>query len=243
MVAYETSAVLDAVDQHTLQILGLCALALVGNYIFWIENLRLGFRNQTYSMPVGCLLFFLPHDATFVAMYSHWFHDIDHWFPKLWWFGLCVTVGMELTFLFMLLKYGRKELAPTASQKMFSAIILLGLILCTVAWLVVKSTMNDELFLIIFGVTIFWCAPFNLGLMMRRQSSVGQSQLAWFGYLLMPLFYWPATLMLSPGFHSPLWLALGIATVVGGIVNLACIRSLQRGLIHPALFRINPEIS
>jgi hypothetical protein len=224
---YETRAVLQTVDQHALPIMALCMLALVGNYIYWIENLRLGFRHKIYSMPVGCLLFFLPHDATFVALYWHWFHDINHWFPKLWWAGLCVTVCMELVFLTMLLKYGRKELAPRASQSLFSGIILLGLILCSIAWLVVKSTMDDELFLVIFGVTLFWCAPFNFGLMALRQSAVGQSQLAWLGFLMMPIFYYPATMMLSPGFHSPLWIAFGVATVVGGLVNLAYIRSLQ----------------
>lgn len=224
---YQTQAVLQAVDQHTLPILELCALALIGNYILWIENLRLGFRHKTYSMPVGCLLFFLPHDATFVAMYSHWFHDIGHWFPKLWWFGLCITVCMELAFLVMLLKYGRKELAPRASQAMFTGFVLLGLACCSIAWLVVKSVMDDELFLIIFGVTVFWCTPFNIALMARRQSAVGQSQLAWLGFLMMPIFYWPATMLISPGFCNPLWIALGLATVVGGIVNLAYVRSFK----------------
>jgi hypothetical protein len=207
--------------------MALCALALMGNYILWIENLRLGFRDKTYSMPVGCLFFFLPHDVTFIAMYAHWFHDIDHWFPKLWWYGLCVTVCMEFTFLVMLLKYGRKELAPRVSQTMFASIVLLGLGLCAIAWLVVKSVMDDDLFLVIFGVTVFWCAPFNMALMARRQSAVGQSQLAWLGFQMMPIFYYPATMMLSPGFRNPLWIALGIATVIGGIVNLVYLRLLN----------------
>jgi len=217
---YQTSDVLRMVDEHTVPVLCLCALALVGNYIFWIENLRLGFRHKTYSMPIGCLLFFLPHDATFVAMYNHWFHDIHHWFPELWWFGLCVTVCMELAFLVMLLKYGRAEVAPRASQAVFTGMVLLGLGLCTIVWLVVKSVMEDELFLVIFGVTIFWCAPFNLALMARRNSSVGQSRLAWSGFLMMPLFYYPATFILSPGFRSPLWIALGAATIIGGVMNM-----------------------
>lgn len=224
---YDTQAVLQTVDAQWPLVLPLCALALIGNYIYWIENLRLGFRDRIYSMPVGCLLFFLPHDATFIAMYAHWFHELDHWFPKLWWYGLCVTVGMELTFLVLLLKYGRKELAPKASQRTFAALVVLGLALCSIAWLVVKSAMADELFLIIFGITIFWCAPFNLALMAQRQSAVGQSQLAWLGFLMMPVFYYPATLLLSPGFQSPLWLALGAATVIGGLVNLVYLRALN----------------
>ena len=232
---YQTHDVLLAVDRNMLVVLMLSGLALVGNYIYWIENLRLGFRDRRYSMPVGCLLFFLPHDATFVAMHSHWFDDIGHWFPKLWWYGLCVTVMMELTFLILLLRHGRKELAPETTQARFAAIILLGLALATVAWLTVKSVMNDELFLVIFGVTIFWCTPFNFALMAQRKSAVGQSVLAWVGFLMMPLFYWPATWLLSDGFHSLQWNALGMATVVGGTANLAYVRFLNRQNCAPGI--------
>jgi hypothetical protein len=205
----------------------LCAGALSGNYIYWFENLRLGFRDQRYSMPVGSLFFFLPHDATFVALRQHWFNGLHHWFPELWWAGLCVTVLLELVFLVMLLMFGRAELAPRLSQSQFTALILLGLALSTIAWLTVKSTMQDELFLIIFGVTIFWCAPFNFGLMAQRRSAVGHSRLAWTGYLLMPGFYWPATWLLAPCFHTALWNALGLAAIAGGIANLLFIRALQ----------------
>lgn len=225
---YQTSDVLHMVDAHTVPVMLLCGMALVGNYIFWIENLRLGFRHKTYSMPIGCLLFFLPHDGTFVVMYHHWFYDIHHWFPELWWCGLCVTVGMELTFLVMLLKYGRAEVAPNASQAMFTCMVLLGLALCTIVWLVLKSVMDDDLFLVIFGITIFWCAPFNLALMARRQATVGQSRLAWIGFLMMPVFYWPATFILSPGFRSPLWIALGVATIIAGLLNLVYIHDLDQ---------------
>jgi hypothetical protein len=135
---------------------------------------------------------------------------------------------MELAFLVMILQYGRAEIAPQASQTMFAAMVLLGLALCTVVWLAVKSVMEDDLFLIIFGVTIFWCAPFNLALMNRRNATIGQSQLAWTGYLMMPVFYYPATFILSPGFRTPLWAALGAVTIIGGVMNLIYLRYLNR---------------
>jgi hypothetical protein len=68
--------------------------------------------------------------------------------------------------------------------------------------------------------------------MARRQSAVGQSQRAWIGFLMMPLAYWPATLFLAPGFHTPLWLALGAATVTGGFANLTYIRHLTRNRLQ-----------
>ena len=33
----------------------LCAVALTGNYIYWIGNLREGFRHGVHTMPIGCL--------------------------------------------------------------------------------------------------------------------------------------------------------------------------------------------
>jgi hypothetical protein len=233
---YQTAAVLQAVDAHTVIVLALCGISLVGNYVYWIENLRLGFRDKRYSMPVGSLFFFLPHDGTYVAMYPHWFHHIHHWFPELWWCGLCVTVCMELAFLTMLLMFGRKELAPAASQGQFTALILFGLVLCCIAWLVVKSTMQDELFLTIFGVTIFWCAPFTFALMARRGDPVGQSTLSWCGYILMTAAYWPATWILAPGFHSVLWNALGVACLAGGVANLWLIRKLNARRAVPGAY-------
>jgi hypothetical protein len=225
---YQTQALLAVVDQHTALVLSICGISLIGNYIYWIENLRLGFRDKRYSMPLGTLYLALPHDATFVLMYGHWFHGIHHWFPELWWGGLCVTVTMELTFLLMLLRYGRQELAPWATQGQFTGIILFGLALSAIAWLAVKSVMQDELFLVAFGFTIFWCVPFNFALMAARRSAVGQSTLAWCGFLLMPLAYWPATWILAPGFHCLAWNALGGACVAGGIANLLFVRALEK---------------
>jgi len=225
---YDTTAVLRQVDQHVVLVLVLCALALIGNYILWIENIRHGFRARVYSMPVPCLLFFLCHDLTFVASYHLWFHDIDHWFPKLWWFGLILTVMMELTFLGMFFKFGRKELASRVSQRAFVAATLVGLAFTAVGWAVIKSVMDDELFLVIFGFTVFWCGPWYFALTWRRGHAAGQTVLGWVGYLMMPLFYWPATMILSEVFRSVTWIALGIAAFLGGVINLGFVHHLNR---------------
>jgi hypothetical protein len=227
MHPYNTDLVLHEVDNQAVVILLLCALALIGNYIMWIENLRHGFRGKIYTMPVPCVLFFLSHDATFVASYHVWFSDIDHWFPRLWWFGLILTVIMELAFLVMFLKFGRKELAPQLTRAAFVAATFFGLVITTIAWLVIKSVMDDQLYLIVFGFTVFWCSPWYFALTWRRKSAAGQTVTAWLGYLMMPIFYWPATMILSDTFRSPLWIALGIATAIGGLINLSYVHHLK----------------
>lgn len=231
---YSTGEVLHNVDQHTGILIVLCALALVGNYLFWIENLRHGWRRETYTMPLPCIAFFLSHDLTFVASYDTWFHDIDHWFPKLWWFGLIASSLMEIAFLAMFLRFGRREIAPGLSQPVFVGATLVALAVTALAWLTIKSTMDDELYLTIFGFTVFWCGPWYLALTWRRQDPGGQTQLAWCAFLMMPIFYWPATMILSEDFRSVLWVGLGIATVLGGVANIACLRWLGgRSLEQP----------
>jgi len=225
---YDPQAVLNAVDNNLVPVISLCSIALIGNYIYWIQNLRVGFKHGVHTMPIGCLFFFLPHDVTYLLYFHKWFYEYTHWFPKLWWIGLCATVVMELIFLYMILMFARKELMPEISQKTFVIIVLSGLLTVTVAWLVIKSVMNDDLFLIIFGITIFWCGPFTFAMMTLRKSSIGQPMSAWLGYLLMPLCYWPALTMLDPYFISPLWLMLGVLTVGFGIANLCYIRVLEQ---------------
>lgn len=225
---YDADVLLAAVDANAVPVLSLCAVALVGNYIYWIQSLRAGWKHRVHTMPIGCVLFFLPHDATFVAYYGKWFVEYDHWFLKLWWCGLCVTVLMELAFLYLILKFARRALMPNVTDALFTAMILGGLAAVTVAWLVVKSSMNDEFFLIIFGITIFWCAPFTFGMMAVRNSAVGQLPSAWAGFLLMPLAYWPALFLLDEYFRSPLWLLLGAVTVAFGCVNIFYIGQLNR---------------
>jgi hypothetical protein len=228
MPSYQTQAVLHQVDHHTAVILILCAAALIGNYLFWIENLIAGFRRRTYTMPVPCILFFVCHDLTFVADYDRWFHQIDHWFVKLWWFGLIATSLMELAFLAQFLMYGRRELAPELSPRAFTIATLLAVAGTLIPWLVIHHAMRDPMFLTVFGFTVFWCAPFYLALQWRRRAHIGQSIRGWLAFLLMPLCYWPATWILSPGFHTVLWNALGVTIVIGALANIACIRYLDR---------------
>ena len=224
---YDTQTVLTSIDANVVPVLVLCALSLVGNYIYWIQNLLIGFKYKIHTMPIGCLFFFLSHDATYVAMYSKWFHEINHWFPKLFWFGLCLTVMMELAFFVMILKFARKEVMPEVSQRLFTLSMLGGLVAVFVAWMVVKITMDDELFLIIFGVTIFWCSPFTFAMMASRKSALGQPVSAWVGYLIMPLTYWPALAMLDPFFRSPLWVGFGCLIVLFGLINICYIVKLK----------------
>ncbi|HKY91492.1 MAG TPA: hypothetical protein VJM11_10655 [Nevskiaceae bacterium] len=209
---YDPAATLAMIDRHVVAVMGLCVVALVFNYVYFGEALRLGFRHRTYSVPATVTLLFLPHDLSYVAQWHKWFVEIDHWFCKLWWLGLVLTASIEGVFFYQLLRYGREEILPMLTQAQYVAAMFVALAVAAIAWLTVKQAIDDELYLFSFGWTLFWGAPLCVSMMVRRGSSRGQSRLMWISYMLMALFYWAAVSFVDPYFRSPGWLAiLGLA--------------------------------
>lgn len=224
---YDPAAVLAAVDRHAVPVLLIAGLALVGNAVYYFEALRLAFRERRYAMPLCGLYFFIPHDMHFVLLWEKWFVEYDHWFLKLFWAALVLTAASAWVFLFQFLRYGQREWAPQLSRTSFISLVLGGLVLSTGVWLAVKDAIGDELFLFAFGLTAFWCAPFGMGLMLRRGNRAAQSVPMWIGYTAIPVFYWlAAALYLGPYFQSPAWLAMGVAATLWGLANIALMRRL-----------------
>lgn len=214
---YDPIASLQSIDQHLVPIIGLCVVALIFNYAYFGEALRLGFRHRTYSVPASVTLLFLPHDLSYLLQFNKWFVEYDHWFPKLWWVGLLFTASIEGLFFYQLLRYGREEILPQLSQKAYVAVMFLALGAVALAWITVKQMLNDELYLFSFGWTLFFGAPLAISMMVRRNSTRGQSRWMWISYMLMAVFYWGATAFIDPHFRSAGWLAvlalaLGFAT-------------------------------
>lgn len=226
---YDPVAVLAAIDAHPAPMLLLCAAALLGNAIYYVDSLRLGFRHRVHTMPLAGLYFFIPHDMSYVLMWHKWFVEYDHWFLKLFWIGLVMTSGAAWMFLWQVLRYGHRELLPQVSRPVFVMLVLGGLVLSTGVWIATKAVLVDELYLFAFGLTAFWCAPFGMSLMLKRGSRVGQSQLMWLGFTAIPVFYWlAAALYLPPFFRSPSWLALGAAATLWGLANVFLVSRLPR---------------
>lgn len=218
---YDAVAVLAAVDRNAVPVLLIAGLALVGNAVYYIEALRLARRERRYAMPLCGLYFFIPHDMHYVLLWEKWFVEYDHWFLKLFWIALVFTALSAWVFLFQFLRYGQREWMPQVSRASFVTWVLGGLALSSCVWIAVKGVIADELFLFAFGLTAFWCAPFGMGLMLRRGNRAAQSVPMWLGYTAIPVFYWlAAALYLGPYFQSPAWLAMGVAASVWGMVNI-----------------------
>ena len=223
---YDPVASLQNIDQHVVPVIGLCVIALIFNYAYFGEALRLGFRHRTYSVPASVTLLFLPHDLSYLLQFNKWFVEYDHWFPKLWWVGLVFTSSIEAVFFYQLLRYGREEILPQLSQKAYVLVMFLALGATALAWLTVKQALNDELYLFSFGWTLFFGAPLAISMMVRRDSTRGQSRWMWISYMLMAIFYWAATSFIDPYFRSAGWLAVLMLALGFAAANLWVLRRM-----------------
>lgn len=223
---YEVSSTLANIDRNIPRLLAFGGLALICNFIYFGAGIWQGFKHRVFSMPVSATLLFIPHDLLYLLMYGKWFNVYDHWFCKLFWVGLIITNIEEFFFLWLTIRYGRQELAPQLSQRAWVTLLMLGLAGSFVAWIAVKTVLADELWLFTFGWTVWFCIPFVIPMMLRRNSSIGQSRLAWIAYIGMTLSYWTAVWPLAPFFQSPIWLALGAMIVIWALAVLYVMRQL-----------------
>jgi hypothetical protein len=210
---YDVAATLALMDAGIARLAMFGGLALVFNLLYFGAALYGGFKHKTYTVPLCGTLLFIPHDLLYVTMFDKWFHTYDHWFPKLFWFGLIATNLIEFGFLYQVLKWGREELMPQASQRTFQGVVLLGLVGTSVAWLCIKQVLADELWLFTFGFTVWLAVAFVIPLMLRRNSSAGQSMFLWLSFIGMTLSYWATVWPLDPFFRSPAWLGVGVVII------------------------------
>jgi hypothetical protein len=210
-------------------------LALVFNLLYFGAALYGGFKHRTYTIPLAGTLLFIPHNLLYVLMFDKWFYGYDHWFPKLFWIGLVFTNLLEFGFLFQALRWGREELMPQASPVVFRAVTLAGLAGTSVAWIYIKHVLADDLWFFTFRFTVWLALAFVIPLMLRRNSSAGQSRFLWLCFLGMTASYWCAVYPLDPFFRSPSWLALGAITLCWAGATLALVVWLAPGSAGRAL--------
>ena len=224
---YDVSSTLANIDANVGRLLFFGALALLCNFVFFGSGIYLGFKHKVVSMPISATLIFIPHDLVYLLMFDKWFNVYDHWFNQLYWVGLVITNIEEFFFLYLTLKYGRKEYMPMLSQNSWRALIGLGLVGTFVAFVSLKQVLADELWLFTFGLTLWFCVPLVIPMMLRRNSAAGQSRLMWCAFIGMAISYWCAVYPLAPFFQSVAWLSLGAVSIVWAIAVLWFMRYVE----------------
>jgi len=213
---YEIQPVLAALDANRWRVIGLCGLAMACNYTWFFAAVRQGLRDRVVPIPVFCTLFWLVGDASMVLRYELWFHEIDHWYVKLFWLALVLTVICELVFLRLTLRFGRKEYAPTLSQAQFTVLVLAGVVTMGIAWEAIKRWIGDPLYVNYFHLANVAGPAFAAPMVLRRGTRAGTSPLIWGAYTAMVASWFTAT---------ALWFGGAFATPGHLVLYAACTAS------------------
>lgn len=218
---YDTSSVLEVLDQLPLAFLVSGVAVFIGFYAYYIESIRLAKKQKSFTTPVLGNMVNFAHDIVFISMFSHWFYEIDHIIFKLFWVGLVIYTGMEIIVHIQTIKYGRQELAPSLTQTQFVVGYIAAQIGVTFIFIFMMSLIPaDDLFLIKFSLAVICIVVSGFLFNHRRQgrgSSLVQASSLLAGGTVMFFGFLPA---LSPYFENGYYRAAGAVVVLSALLNV-----------------------
>ncbi|MEJ8279466.1 hypothetical protein [Pseudonocardia spirodelae] len=230
MQTYDPLSVFGAVERNVVAVVLLVAVCGVATLTYLISAFRAASRTRLYPAAFTAVGFFGVHDLTYVLNWPAWLSGpLSHPWTILWLAGLAVTTVIEFALVAQVFRFGRSELMPWASQRLFGALLLAGIGGIAVAWVVVKSALHDPLFLISFAVTAWMGPVFESVLLTRRRSSAGQTMTMAWSLVAVQVGLFTAWALLDAFFRSPIFLAFGGSAVVWAVANVALLRRAGPG--------------
>ena len=227
---YDPHAVLAALDANKSYVIAFCGLAMVFNYIWFYLAVRKGFRDQAFPVPITNTLFWLCGDGTGVTRYDMYFNQYDHWYLELFWAALIFTVSFEIYFIWMTLKFGRKELVPNWSQRNFTLLLAAAAAIFGITWYMILGALADDLNIVYFNIANMAGPIAMAGLILRRKSAAGTSSTIWIFYTLMlASWYFAQAMWFGPAFRSPGMLAFMVINIVSAAALAIYVRGLEQG--------------
>jgi hypothetical protein len=225
---YDPNIVLAAMDTNMVGIIAFCGAAMLFNYTWFYQAVRAGFRDQVYPLPIVNILFWLCGDGTGVSRFDMYFNQYDHWYLKLFWAALIVTVTFEILFIYMTIKFGRKELCPDWSTNQFVALLIAGAAMFGITWYMVLGAMPDDLNIVYFNIANMIGPIAMAGLLLRRRSIAGTSSAIWINYTLMlACWYFAQAMWFGPEFRTIPMLAFMVINTAAAAGVAIYIRSQQ----------------
>lgn len=224
---YDVQMVLSNLDENLIFFLVFGGIGGICNWWLLIEGIRVGFRDRMHSISLICLLFWAAHDVSFVLLWDTFFRDIDHWVWKLFWFNILGSVITEIILFYQVLKFSGDELFPGIKQAHRLGILAGAFSVAMIVFWYLKSAFGgDPLFLYMMPLTILMCPMFSLPMALRRRSSQGQSTRQMLIYIILVLGIWPAWYILDEVFRQPLFIGMGVATILMSIFNIVVLKCL-----------------
>jgi hypothetical protein len=235
---YDSHAILDAIDHHTVPILVGFGLAMVLQNIGMITAVVMTRREGWISIPLPCTFLWFAHDLGVVARFNTWFNVYDHWFLKLFWLGLLSALILEVVFFAQALKVGRAEYLPNGTQAQWNTLVVGGAVAFVVVWEYMKVVWNDPLYQAAPAITLFLLPMATTALLLRRRSAVAQSPLIYGCFAAMVVLWWGVTAgYYGGGFASWQYLLTGVVAfvmLVGVTVAVARMRTAAEKLAPAA---------
>ena len=150
-------------------------------------------------------------------------------------FSRWLTVINELVFLWLTLRFGRKEFAPRLTQPQFTALVLAWLAMMVVGFELVKSWIGDPLYINYFHLANLIGPPFAAAMVVRRGTRAGTSPLIWGAYTVMVASWFTATaLWFGEAFTTPGHFALYAVSTAGAAGMFLFVRRLPAASATPA---------
>jgi len=212
---YEPQAILNAIDNDTLWVLLGFGLSMV------LQNIAMGMavvmtrREGWISIPLPCTFLWFAHDLGVVARFDTWFNFYDHWFLKLFWFGLLTALILELVFIAQAIKVGRAEYLPNGTRWQWAALVVGGAVSFVVLWEYMKVVWDDPLYQAVPAITLFLLPIATAALLLRRRSAVAQSPIIYGCFAAMVVLWWGVTVHFYGGnFESWQYILTGILAFV-----------------------------
>lgn len=215
---YDPTAVLASIDRNAIWVLLFGAFAIGGNCVFYIAMLRAALAAKMAPMVLLTAVVFLLHDGNYVASANLWFGKYRHWFPILFWGWLIVTAFFAVTWIVLIIRWGRSDTAGRLNRKQWTGWCLASVLVGLTMWIPLKSALDDDLYLLSFMLTINLCAISGLTLYIRRGGAYGQSVLQWTAFTVMGAgFFGCSQFFGDEVFRSPAWIGMALFNVLAGI--------------------------
>ncbi|HEY9800023.1 MAG TPA: hypothetical protein V6D25_06655 [Leptolyngbyaceae cyanobacterium] len=174
---YSVDEVIHTLNTSFSTIFCVGLLTFTSFYLYYIEAIRLGFRDKTHAIPVLGNMYFLAHDVTFLLLFNRWFNEVNHWLFRAFWVAMIVFIILEFIVHFQTLKYSRSELFPQLNQEQYIVVYLLIQLSISLIFYFLYTQVNDFLFLVHFLITNIIGIVLSLQMLISRKSRQGQSLL------------------------------------------------------------------
>lgn len=209
---YDSALILRALNHHTVPILVGFGLAMVLQTVGMVTAVVMTRRERWISIPLPCTYLWFAHDLGVVVRFDTWFNKVDHWFFKLFWFGLLSALLLECVFLWQAMRVGRKEYLPRGSQTQWNVLVLTGALLFVLCWEYQKTIWDDPLSQALASTTMYVIPLAVVPLVLRRRSAIAQSPIIYGCFAIMVVLWWAVTAgAYGQGFRSWQYLLSGVA--------------------------------